>query len=88
MTEACVDEIDYFADIDVPASVIVHKKKIGHPAARKAAAALVRRSRARFHQLHGGWSRSEWNYQSKLAGRNLIRHFTPSTPTVNQESEQ
>lgn len=70
-----MDEVDYFAeDIDLfAAEPITPRKKPGSPAVRNAAAREVRRMRAMFHALQGGWTRKGWNWQCKYRVRDILR---------------
>jgi hypothetical protein len=64
------------------AAVSEARKKFGTPVVRKIAVRVVRRGRAMWPGLQGGWTRKEWNYQVRLAGRTFIQNTKQS---LNQE---
>jgi hypothetical protein len=51
-------------------------KKPGHPADRRACAQFAREQRARFPQLHGGWTRAQWNHIVMQAAENKLALLT------------
>jgi hypothetical protein len=53
-------------------------KKFGTAQTRRIAARIVRNGRSRFPHLLGGWTRTEWNYQVRLAGRTFIAKHQPT----------
>jgi hypothetical protein len=59
--------------------------KPGHPADRRACAQFAREQRARFHQLHGGWTRKQWNHNVMQAAENKLALLTKARREQQRE---